>query len=147
MGLTDRSAAEDAALDAGAAYLLARRLFRSVSKGGAVMDPAWLRLAFPRFYEYDVLRGLAFVAAWSRLRGKSLPETAVAEAAAAVRVHETPAGVAPQRRAWEGAGTLMAGPAWTWAPGAAAAFPLLTAVGVPGVADPSLTRQWRACRL
>ena len=37
-------------VDRGAAYLLERRLFRSVSKAGAVIDSDWLDPCFPRFY-------------------------------------------------------------------------------------------------
>jgi len=44
----------------GQAYLLERRLFRSKSSG-AVIDPAWLRLAYPYGYHYDVLRGLDYL--------------------------------------------------------------------------------------
>src|SRR6185369_16599912 len=46
---------EEKFLDRGARYLLDRRLWRSVSKGGAVIDESWRRVAFPRFYFYDLL--------------------------------------------------------------------------------------------
>jgi hypothetical protein len=35
--------------------------------------PAWLLLAFPRFYFYDVLRGMAAVARWAELTGGVVP--------------------------------------------------------------------------
>ena len=47
----------EAARRRGEAYLLERRLFRRRSTG-AVIDPAWLRFAFPPWYHYDVLRAL-----------------------------------------------------------------------------------------
>ncbi|MBI3297569.1 MAG: hypothetical protein HYZ75_05365 [Elusimicrobia bacterium] len=144
LGLRSRTAEEEAALDAGASYLLERRLFRSLSKGGAVIDPVWLRLTFPRFYEYDVLRGLAFVSAWSRLRGREAPD--MAEATAAIRAHETPEGLASARRAWEGVKTLRPAADATWERGDAAPFALLAEVGRPGVAEPALTRSWAALR-
>ena len=50
-------------LDRGMAYLLERKLFRS-KRTGRVIDEAWLTPTFPRFYEYDVLRGLELVARW-----------------------------------------------------------------------------------
>src|SRR5262249_32545141 len=93
------SPAEEAFLDRGAAYLLARRLFRSISKGGAPIDPALLEPCFPRFYHYDVLRGLAFVAAWAERRAKPLPAEAIAEAAAAIARGADAAGrIAARRR-------------------------------------------------
>jgi hypothetical protein len=41
----------------GEAYLLERRLFRRKSTG-EVIDPDWLRLSFPTWWHYDVLRAL-----------------------------------------------------------------------------------------
>jgi hypothetical protein len=35
--------------------------------------PAWQQLAFPRFYFYDVLRGMAAVARWAELTGGVVP--------------------------------------------------------------------------
>lgn len=67
-------------LDRGADYLLRRKLFRSLSKGGDIMNPNWQKLCFPRFYEYDLLRGLRFVTAWAERRNQPLPHDAIAEA-------------------------------------------------------------------
>ncbi|MGA9813636.1 MAG: hypothetical protein WBQ64_12700 [Terriglobales bacterium] len=41
-------------------YLLERRLFRSL-RSGEVIDKRWLRLSFPTFWHYDVLRGLDYL--------------------------------------------------------------------------------------
>jgi hypothetical protein len=49
--------AVSAARHRGEEYLLERRLFRRASTG-EVVDPAWLRSAFPPRWCYDVLRGL-----------------------------------------------------------------------------------------
>ena len=46
----------------GEAYLLERRLFRRKSTG-EVIDPDWLRFAFPHWWHYDVLRGLDYLRA------------------------------------------------------------------------------------
>ena len=43
---------ERGVLDLGARYLIAHRLVRSTR--GRIIDEAWLRPCFPRFYEYDV---------------------------------------------------------------------------------------------
>lgn len=63
---------ERAFVDRGAHYLIRRRLCRSLSKGG-VIDESWLKPCFPRFYFYDVLRGLRFLARWSVRFGQALP--------------------------------------------------------------------------
>ena len=63
--------AEQAFLDDGARYLLNHRLFKSFS--GKMINEDWLKPCFPRFYEYDVLRGLTFLARWAKLRNKDLP--------------------------------------------------------------------------
>lgn len=57
-------------LQAGADYLISHRIFRSTS--GKIIDPSWLQLSFPRYHDYDVLRGLAFVAKWTAITGAKL---------------------------------------------------------------------------
>jgi hypothetical protein len=42
------------------AYLLDRRLFRSL-RTGEIVDKRWLRFSFPTFWHYDVLRGLDYL--------------------------------------------------------------------------------------
>jgi hypothetical protein len=51
------SAAVTEALHTGQEYLLERRLFRRKTTG-EIVDPAYLELAFPYYWHYDVLRGL-----------------------------------------------------------------------------------------
>ncbi|HWY55483.1 MAG TPA: hypothetical protein VNZ03_13515 [Terriglobales bacterium] len=41
-------------------YLLERRMFRSL-RTGEVIDKRWLRVSFPTFWHYDVLRGLDYL--------------------------------------------------------------------------------------
>lgn len=137
--------AEAAALDRAAAYLIERRLFRSVSRAGAVIDAAWLEPAFPRFYEYDVLRGLTFLARWARRLDRRIDAAAVVEAVEALSQRTRGGGaLAAGRRAWAGAKTFtLEGGAWTKGH-PARAFPLLEAVGEPGAPSAFLTAEWRA---
>ena len=37
------------------------------------MEPVWQQACFPRFYFYDVLRGLAALARWAEKSGRALP--------------------------------------------------------------------------
>ena len=65
----------DDVVEKGMRYLLERRLFLS-RRSSAVIDDAWLTPTFPRFYEYDVLRGLELVSrrgARAPLEAISLP--------------------------------------------------------------------------
>jgi hypothetical protein len=142
----DATREETAALDRAAAYLLARRLCRSLSKGGALIDPAWLEPSFPRFYHYDVLRGLTFVTRWARRRGSTVPADAVEEVALHLAGRTRPDGTLPAgRRPWDGARTLAPDAGGTWTRGhPARSFPLLDAVGIPGEPEPRLTAEWRS---
>ena len=56
-------------LDDGAQYLIKHRLVFSTS--GQLMDERFLKLQFPRFYSYDILRGLSLLTKWRKLRNKS----------------------------------------------------------------------------
>jgi hypothetical protein len=70
-------ARERAFLAGAAAYLAKRGLVRSLSRA-RVVDPAWLVPAFPRFYTYDALRGLRFLAHYAARTGEPLPADALA---------------------------------------------------------------------
>jgi hypothetical protein len=137
------TAEEERFLDRGARYLIERRLCRSVSRGGALIDPDWLEPCFPRFYFYDVLRGLAFLAAWSERRGRALPSAALEESLSRLRAIAGDAGgeLVVGRRAWEGAWNQQLDREWAEAP--ARSFPLLEETSRVGEASPPLTREWR----
>ena len=65
-------------LDRGVRYLIEHRLVRS--RKGIVIDPNWLKPCFPRFYEYDVLRGAAFLFKWSEYSGEPVPAEVLEDA-------------------------------------------------------------------
>mgnify|MGYP001498731682 CR=1 FL=1 len=60
-------------LERGLTFLRERSLFKS-KRTGAVINPHWLLPSLPRFYEYDVLRGLSLFARC----GQPLPPEALA---------------------------------------------------------------------
>ena len=74
----DYTDAEKRFLDNGARYLIEHRLVCS-KEGGVVINPEWLKPLFPRFFEYDILRGLYYLVEWSRRRGKPLPKDVIEE--------------------------------------------------------------------
>ncbi|MBI3270997.1 MAG: hypothetical protein HYZ53_18485 [Planctomycetes bacterium] len=139
-------AEEEATLDRGAEYLIRRRLCRSISKGGIVMKESWLAPCFPRFYDYDLLRGLSFLVAWAEDRRRALPATAVVEAVEVLAARVDGEGrLAPGRRAYEGARTLRRDAAGVWTKtNPAATFPLLEEASAVGRPSRALTRAWRA---
>lgn len=128
--------AEEAFLDRGAAYLAGHRLFRSAD-ASRVLDEDWLKPRFPRFYEYDLLRGYAFLRRWSRRRKKPFPAQETAEAAALLEALAVD-GLRVGRAAWADARTRTEGDGW--AP--AASFELLREVGSAGVQAPVLDALW-----
>jgi len=77
---TDRDFSDDEKgfLDRGANYLVEHKLFRSKTTG-EILDERWLKPCFPRFYEYDVLRGLRFLSKWAQKRAKRFPVEAARE--------------------------------------------------------------------
>ncbi|MBX9951782.1 MAG: hypothetical protein K2Y39_21610 [Candidatus Obscuribacterales bacterium] len=144
--LSDRglSSAEEEILDRGIQYLLERRLFRSLSKKDQVIDPDFLVLTFPRFYEYDILRGLKLVTDWAIKRQKKLPWTAIEEAFAIVcgKVRVDEGSIAIERQFYAGKKTLARDDKGEWSRGHdVSVFPLLEAVGALGP-SPFLHRQF-----
>ena len=81
----------------GEEYLLERRLFRRRSTG-AVINPDWLRSAFPPWYHYDVLRALEYL----RAAGDA-PDDRVSEAVELLVRNRDPDGRWPLQRVHEGA--------------------------------------------
>jgi hypothetical protein len=128
-------------LDRGAEYLIEHRLYRSVSSGD-VISPGWLQLCFPRFYFYDVLRGMRFLARWAVIRGRSLPEQMVEEVVGEIRKSQDGSGLIPGRRPWTDSRTLIhEDDNWVKSE-VVSSFPLLEVVSRTDTVSPSLTRVW-----
>lgn len=103
----------------------------------------WSQLMFPRFYHYDVLRGLEAVVRWATVHDERLPWAAI-EPVWSDLGRRFPDGVVyAERRAFEGHMTKLRGADLTRVP--AASFPLLDAVSAPGP-SPALTQRWARCR-
>ena len=124
--------AEKRFLDEGARYLIEHRLVCS-KKDGRVINPAWLKPLFPRFFEYDVLRGMYFLAEWSRRTGRPLPVELINGGLDRLRTHIRPSGVVVGRRVNDPGGEWH-GPT----------FPLMDSVGMVGTPSSYLTQQLNA---
>lgn len=137
--------AEEDFLDRGADYLIKRRLARR-RRDGKVMDPDFLKICFPRFYDYDVLRGLAFLAEWSRARRKAVPREAVAGTMAELEARFPDGVIRVERGGLAAEGSLNPSAGGAWARGSASTFPLLDAARRAGQPSPALTRRWALVR-
>lgn len=129
------SETERSALEAGARYLLDHRLFRRRGGAGEIINPAWLNLCFPRFYEYDLLRGLALLCRLETRLGRPLISGEADESLGLLKKARDPQTGNPLigRRAWGGAMTRFRDGDGVWSgKRPASSFPLLESVGVPG---------------
>lgn len=150
MLLGELDADREAFVDRAAAFLIERRLTRgSPTQHNAeerLREPAWRQLCFPRFYLYDVLRGLAALTRWSERREQPIPLAAI-EPVLEHLLGSFPDGVVRLGRlAVEGVSTkaLDAAGAWTRQP--ATRFALLDATSAVGSVSPALSRQWAEVR-
>ena len=133
--------AEEDFLDQGAEYLLDRRL-ACRKRDGRPMDPSFLQIGFPRFYDYDVLRGLSFLADWSRVRRTVVPRAAVAGALSALNARFPDGKIHVEKPCLPADGSLNRGADGAWTRGAASSFPLLASAGRVGEVSEVLSRRW-----
>lgn len=137
--------AEEVFLDRGAEYLIERRL--ACRRGdGRVMNEDFLKIGFPRFYDYDVLRGLSFLAAWSRARRRAVPRDAVAGAMSALAARFPDGKIRVEKAGLAAEKSLILGPDGAWSGGAATTFPLLDSARRVGAESAVLTRRWAEVR-
>lgn len=136
---------EEEFLDRGAEYLIERRL-ACRRRDGKVMSEDFLKIGFPRFYDYDVLRGLSFLAAWSRVRRKLVPREAVADALSALAARFPDGKVRVEKSGLAAEGSLNPGEGGAWARGAASSFPLLDSARRAGADSAVLSRRWAEVR-
>lgn len=132
---------ETAFLDKGAAYLVKHRLFRRIDIG-EVMHKDFLEALFPRFYEYDFLRGYYFLARWRQESGFHIPEELTAEVVQLMSRQVGPDGVVLKRYNLIDRRSYNPAPDGKWAMGEASEFDLMKAVSYEGCVCPPLTRQW-----
>jgi hypothetical protein len=143
--------AEESFLMRGARFLIEREL----RLGSATHHNAderrsaelWTQLCFPRFYLYDVLRGLNALVLWAEKTNSSLPVSATQVVVDALSDAFADGPMRISRRSFEGASTIEQLPSGEWQRSPEASlFPLLSSVSAIGTASPFLTEQWRATR-
>jgi hypothetical protein len=127
-------------LEAGAQYLLNHAVYKSST--GRLITEAWLHLSFPRYYDYDVLRGLSFLAEWAAVFGKKLPHDIVADCMRQIEPALDESGlirITEDKIAVEGS-LVQNGSVWEWKE-KASRFPALDMFGKVGMASLPLSRQ------
>jgi hypothetical protein len=143
--MTNRSDKENQALDAGAEYILKRRFVRSL-KSGEVINPDWLQLTFPRFYEYDLLRGLSFCVKWANQRQKPLPKQTIEEAFSIIKAkvisQNDRTGLPVERQFYKSEKTRIKDDNGVWTTTHSSDFSLLVWVSQMDQISPPLTFIW-----
>jgi hypothetical protein len=133
---------EEAFLDRGANGLLKRELrFGSQSNynaGEKGDEEDWLKLCFPRFYFYDVLRGLRFIVKWSEKRKKPFPAQTTEFVSSYLNSAFPDETVRVGRQCFEGVSDRKKPPATF--------FPLLLEVSRVGEISPFLSAEWSRVR-
>jgi hypothetical protein len=150
--LLGRSAPDKQAfLERGAAFLAERKLMLGspTVHNAAERDAqsSWLAPCFPRFYFYDVLRGLSALVHWAERSGRTIPRTAIdavvdhltrAFPDGVIRIQRQGFAVCPM--------TWREGADGAWSRQPTSSFPLLEATSAIGKPSAALTRQWTATR-
>ena len=134
-------------LERGAHFLASKKLFRS-SRTGAAINESWTQLCFPRFFEYDYLRGLHFLLSWSLASKKSLSAESIAETVTLIDEKFPDGCIYIERSIWASTNTRYLNPgSKTWSKKLATAFPLLESASAIGSKSAQLTAQWNDARL
>lgn len=128
-------------LNKGSSYLLKQRLFRKASTG-EVIDKDWLEIRFPRFYEYDFLRGFYFLEKWRQQSGFSIPDDLVDEVEELVSRQMTEQGIKLKRYNFfdKRSYNPTADGGWIW--GDASEIDLMKKVSFDGCICEPLTAKW-----
>lgn len=142
---------QEAFLERAAGFLIERKLMLgSPTVHNAAECEAqhrWLAPCFPRFYFYDVLRGLSALVRWAERSGRAIPLAAVAGVVDHL-VTTFPDGVIRlQRHGFASCPrTLCRDADGAWVRRETSSFPLLAASSGIGTPSAALTRQWSAAR-
>ena len=145
------SAERRAFLVKGAGFLIRRALVHgSDTKHNAeerVGEQAWKEPCLPRFYFYDVLRGLSALVRWAELSRASIPAAAIRPACTSLATRFPDGVVQVQREPFAACTSWVAGADHAWKTREPSSrFPLLDAVSVVGAPSAHLTAQWTRTR-
>ena len=146
------TAEEETFLERCARFLMERKLMlgSNTKHNAAERDvaPTWMQPCFPRFYFYDVLRGLNALVLWAEQTGKRLLPESIEPVVDYLDRRYPDGAVRIERRAFAGRRTFHQSPdgGWSAAQRPASVFPLLSAVSVVGEVSPYLSWQWETTK-
>jgi hypothetical protein len=107
----------------------------------------WAALCFPRFYFYDVLRGLAAIVAYTAAHADRRLAACIVEPIVTQLAAKFPDGIVRvERQAFAGRGSLVCRDGAWQRVKTATMFPLLERTSAIGAPSAALTRQWRETR-
>lgn len=134
-------------LNRSARFLMERKLMLgSPTKHNASEQESakkWAELCFPRYYFYDVLRGLKALLIWGEKTGQSIPIEAIGDVVELLESRYPNGQVRCERQSYEGTGTILQAPSGEWLRRQPARFfPLLEKVSAVGEVSPFLSKQW-----
>lgn len=129
-------------VDRVAGFYRERQIWRSLRSGNPVSNE-WAVPIFPRFYEYDVLRGIAALATWMNRRQQWSEEPWWRSLLSEWEAVQFPL---PQIRTHQGDFSLQPTDEGNWHRGTASSFPLLDALGTREIASLYLQCQWNRVR-
>lgn len=149
--LRDWTVEEKIFLDKAAHFLIKRKLMLGSDTKYNASERAsakkWVNLCFPRFYLYDVLRGLYALLMWSE-KTQNIVDYDSIKSVVKVLNEKFPNGdVRPQRYSYEGVGTILKSTSGDWIKAhSATSFPLLERVSQLNTISPFLSKQWVSCQ-
>lgn len=134
-------------LDKSAQFLMSRKLmngsetlYNASEKKSA---EKWLNLCFPRFYLYDVLRGLNALLIWSEKSGQAVPPESIQDVVTHLSKRFPDGAIRIERHSYEGVGTILPSATGEWIRRQPATFfPLLEKVSRIDDVSPFLSKQW-----
>ncbi|MEK6772946.1 MAG: hypothetical protein AABY64_03305 [Bdellovibrionota bacterium] len=134
-------------LDKGAKFLIDRKLMLGSSTKYNASErksaEQWVKLCFPRFYLYDVLRGLNALSIWAEKTKQALPRESVVDVMSFLSNRFSDGMLKPERLSYEGVGTILPTASGEWIRKQPAThFPLLQKVSAIGEVSPFLSKQW-----
>lgn len=133
-------------LERGASYLIVRKLLRSATTG-AVINDSWTQLCFPRFYFYDVLRGVSFLLNWSLRLDRAIPASAICESMEIIDSQNPSDFISLGRVSWKDSFTRDWDPATSnWVRKPESSYPLLDSLSTIGHQSKPLTQEWNRAK-
>jgi hypothetical protein len=137
-------------LERAAGFLVARRLMLGSpthhNREEREREASWRAPCFPRFYFYDVLRGLRALVRWALATGRPVPLRAVSAVVEHLVASFADGIIRVGRRATEGWTSLAPSEAGAWSRQPASTFELLELASAVGRPSAALTRAWTATR-